>query len=232
MEYKKRCQWCGEPYIAHKMTTLYCSKECWDKAYRAKLRQKKREEQRIEVESAFPVVESLGHKDFMTPREAAKLLGIGKSSMYRYMEQGVIKVFRTPAKTIVRRSDIEALFENPPVYIKRNNNKSKMEGGTYTMHDIVKKYKVSKRVAERRIDKFGIPKIMHGRNVSYKCADIDKYFNELTEDVNSDFYYTVEEVMEKYNMTHQAVVAFARRHNIPRKTRSKSYIIRKRILTA
>lgn len=221
MEYKKRCQWCGEPYIAHKMTTLYCSKECWDKAYRAKLRQKKREEQRIEVESAFPVVESLGHKDFMTPREAAKLLGIGKSSMYRYMEQGVIKVFRTPAKTIVRRSDIEALFENPPVYIKRNNNKSKMEGGTYTMHDIVKKYKVSKRVAERRIDKFGIPKIMHGRNVSYKCADIDKYFNELTEDVNSDFYYTVEEVMEKYNMTHQAVVAFARRHNIPRKTRSK-----------
>ena len=25
MEIKKRCQWCGEPFIAHKMTTLYCS---------------------------------------------------------------------------------------------------------------------------------------------------------------------------------------------------------------
>ena len=93
MEYKKRCQWCGEPYIAHKMTTLYCSKECWDKAYRAKLRQKKREEQRIEVESAFPVIESIGHKDFLSPSEAAKLLGVSKATMYRYMEQGLSKCY-------------------------------------------------------------------------------------------------------------------------------------------
>lgn len=221
MEYKKRCQWCGEPFIAHKMTTLYCSKACWDKAYRVKLRQKQREEKRLEVESTFPVVESIGHKDFLTPREAAKLLGIGKSTMYRYMEQGIIKVFRTAAKTIVRRSDLEALFENPPVYIKRNNCKSRMDGGTYTMHDIMKKYNVTKRVAERRIDKYSIPKIMHGRNVSYKREDIDKYFTDLTENINNDFYYTVEEIMEKYNMTHQAVVAFARRHNIPRVTRSR-----------
>ena len=36
MEIKKRCQWCGEPFIAHKMTTLYCSTSCIDKAYKAK----------------------------------------------------------------------------------------------------------------------------------------------------------------------------------------------------
>lgn len=80
--------------------------------------------------------------------------------MYRYMEQGVFKVLRTPARTIVRRSDIEALFDNPPAYIKRNNNKLNMVGETYSMLDITKKYNISKRVAENRIRKFDILKIM------------------------------------------------------------------------
>ena len=89
MEYKKRCQWCGVPFIAHKLTTLYCCKACWDKAYEAKRRQNKREAQRLEVESARPVVESIGTKEFLNPTEAARLLGVSRASMYRYMEQGV-----------------------------------------------------------------------------------------------------------------------------------------------
>lgn len=124
--------------IAHKLTTLYCCKACWDKAYEAKRRQNKREAQRLEVESAHPVVESIGTKEFLNPTEAARLLGVSRASMYRYMEQGVIKVLRTPARTIVRRSDIEALFDNPPAYIKRNNNKLNMLGETYSMLDITK----------------------------------------------------------------------------------------------
>jgi len=221
MEFKKRCQWCGEPFIAHKMTTLYCSKACWDKAYRVKLKKKKREEQLKEEESSLPVIGSIGQKEFLNPTEAAKLLGISKATMYRYMEQGIIKVLRTPAKTIVRRSDLEALFENPPIYIKRNRCKRKLESATYTMSDIVKKYKITKKIAERRIIKFDIPKIMNGRNVSYKISDIDKYFSDFTEDINSDFYYTPEQVAEKYNMTRDAVLAFARRRDIPKIVRNR-----------
>ena len=221
MEYKKRCQWCGEPFIAHKLTTLYCCKDCWDKAYRARWRQKKRDELKQEVESAHPVVESIGPHEFLTPTEAAKLLRVSKATLYRYMEQGVIKVLRTPAKTIVRRSDIDALFDNPPAYIKRNNNKLNMGGETYSMLDIMKKYNISKRVAEGRIRKFGIIKIMRGRNIFYRSEDIHKYFEDFTIDLDTDFYYNAEEIMEKYNMTHQAVVAFARRHDIPRINRNR-----------
>ncbi len=221
MEYKKRCQWCGEPFIAHKLTTLYCCKACWDKAYEAKRRQNKREAQRLEVESARPVVESIGAKEFLNPTEAAKLLGVSRATMYRYMEQGVFKVLRTPARTIIRRSDIEALFDNPPAYIKRNNNKLNMVGETYSMLDITKKYNISKRVAESRIRKFDILKIMRGRNIFYRREDIHKYFEDFTIELDTDFYYNAEEIMEKYNMTHQAVVAFARRHDIPRINRSR-----------
>ena len=221
MEYKKRCQWCGVPFIAHKLTTLYCCKACWDKAYEAKRRQNKREAQRLEVESARPVVESIGTKEFLNPTEAARLLGVSRASMYRYMEQGGIKVLRTPARTIVRRSDIEALFDNPPAYIKRNNNKLNMLGETYSMLDITKKYNISKRVAESRIRKFDILKIMRGRNIFYRREDIHKYFEDFTIELDTDFYYNAEEIMEKYNMTHQAIVAFARRHEIPRIYRNR-----------
>lgn len=221
MEYKKRCQWCGVPFIAHKLTTLYCCKACWDKAYEAKRRQNKREAQRLEVESARPVVESIGTKEFLNPTEAARLLGVSRASIYRYMEQGVIKVLRTPARTIVRRSDIEALFDNPPAYIKRNNNKLNMLGETYSMLDITKKYNISKRVAESRIRKFDILKIMRGRNIFYRREDIHKYFEDFTIELDTDFYYNAEEIMEKYNMTHQAIVAFARRHEIPRIYRNR-----------
>ena len=110
MDIKKRCQWCGEPFIAHKMTTLYCSKLCIDRAYKAKEKEKIKEEKLNELSSTFPIVESIGQKPFMTPREAAKLLGIGKTTMYRYMAQGIIKVFRTPARTIVRRSDLACII--------------------------------------------------------------------------------------------------------------------------
>ena len=92
MEYKKRCQWCGVPFIAHKLTTLYCCKACWDKAYEAKRRQNKREAQRLEVESARPVVESIGTKEFLNPTEAARLLGVSRASMYRYKDETLLSM--------------------------------------------------------------------------------------------------------------------------------------------
>ena len=96
-----------------------------------------------------------------------------------------------------------------------------MVGETYSMLDITKKYNISKRVAESRIRKFDIMKIMRGRNIFYRREDIHKYFEDFTIELDTDFYYNAEEIMEKYNMTHQAIVAFARRHEIPRIYRNR-----------
>ena len=37
------------------------------------------------------------------------------------MAKGMFKALRTPAKTIIRWSDLEAWFDNAPAYVKRNN---------------------------------------------------------------------------------------------------------------
>lgn len=55
---------------------------------------------------------SIGNKDFYTPPEAAKLLGISRASIYRYMAGNAIKAVQFRRKTLVRRKDIEILFEN------------------------------------------------------------------------------------------------------------------------
>ena len=83
MEIKKRCQWCGEPFIAHKMTTLYCSTSCINKAYKAKKRWNLKEKIENEQQSSLPIVESVGDKPYLAPMEAARLLGVGKTTIYR-----------------------------------------------------------------------------------------------------------------------------------------------------
>ena len=191
MDIQKRCQWCGKPFIAHKMTTLYCSTACIDKAYRAKKKQKLKEQVEDEQQITLPIVESIGDKPYLTPMEAAKLLGVGKTTIYRYMAQGQVKALRLPARTLVRRSDLEAMFENAPAYVKRNNRKHKIDSDSYTMKEICEKYEVTRKVAMRRIEHFDIPKIYEGRNVSFSKTAVDRYFAQLIEDFNKEDYYTV-----------------------------------------
>ena len=143
MEIKKRCQWCGEPFIAHKMTTLYCSTSCINKAYKAKKRQNVSVKMEIEQQSQLPIFESIGQKPFLSPKEAACLLGVSIPTIYRYMAQGMFKALRTPAKTIIRWSDLEKWFDNAPAYVKRNNRKHKIDSDTYTMKEICDKYQVT-----------------------------------------------------------------------------------------
>lgn len=148
------------------MTTLYCSTACIDKAYRAKKKLKMKEQIEDGQQVALPIVESIGDKPYLTPMEAAKLLGVGKTTIYRYMAQGLFKALRLPARTLVRRSDLEAMFDNAPAYVKRNNRKHKIDSDSYTMKEICDKIQVTRKVAIRRIEHFGIPKIYEGRNVS------------------------------------------------------------------
>ena len=89
------------------------------------------------------------------------------------MAQGLFKALRTPARTIIRRSDLEAWFDNAPAYIKRNNRRHIIEAEAYTMKEICEKYKVTRKVAMRRIEHFDIPKIYEGRNVSFSKTVVD-----------------------------------------------------------
>lgn len=127
MEIQKRCKYCGRSFIAHKMTTIYCSPSCNNKDYKRAIRQKQIAEYMEEEKQKTPKVDILGGKEFLTPTEGALLLGLSRATFYRYMLNGTIKAVQLRGKTIVRRKDIERLFDNPPTYQSHSEKKQNVE---------------------------------------------------------------------------------------------------------
>lgn len=119
MEIKKQCQYCGCSFIAHKMTTIYCSPSCNNKDYKSKIREKQITEYQSKNPDTIPVIKKspLDDKQFLTPREAAKVLGVGKSTIYRELATGLIKAIQLKGKTLIRRKDIESLFREVVAFI-------------------------------------------------------------------------------------------------------------------
>lgn len=104
------------------MTTIYCSPSCNNKDYKQKIREKQIAEYQSKNPNTIPVIKKspLYDKQFLKPREAAKVLGVGKSTIYREIASGLIKAIQLKGKTLIRRKDIESLFDNAPEYKSLN----------------------------------------------------------------------------------------------------------------
>ena len=82
-------------------------------------------------------------KEFLTPTEVAAFLGVGRTSIYRYIKNAEIKAVRFDGKTLVRRSDIDKMFD----YIIASNNENKPKeknpiSDFYTTAEVKEKYGV------------------------------------------------------------------------------------------
>lgn len=216
MEIQRKCLWCGKPFIAHTMVTRYCCKSCTGKAYKARKRKEQLQQyEKQQTERPIPKVEPLEGKAFLLPDEVAVLLNISRATVYRHMASGAIRALQLRGRTIIRRKDIERMFDENPDYKVRHYGR-KQTALLYSTNEVLEKYHITKKALFRRCKLYGIPKIEQGCRVFYNRALIDKYFADLIEEISPDLYYTPDEVMEKYGMTRAAVAAFAMRHNIPR----------------
>lgn len=48
----------------------------------------------------------------MSVKEASFLLSIGRTTAYRYLQEGKLKTIQIRGKTFIRRSDIDAMFND------------------------------------------------------------------------------------------------------------------------
>ena len=106
IDIQKRCKWCNAVFTAHKTTTEYCSHRCANLAYKDRVRKQRIESLQHELGKSIKTPPNLNKED-LTPSEVAELLNIGRTSIYRYIRNGVIKVIRFERKTLVHRADIE-----------------------------------------------------------------------------------------------------------------------------
>ncbi|MBP9586575.1 MAG: helix-turn-helix domain-containing protein, partial [Bacteroides sp.] len=91
MDFQKKCKWCDAIFTAHKTTTNYCSHKCANLAYKDRVRKQRVESLQIEFNKKAQKNPNL-EKEYLTPTEVSKLLGIGRTSTYRYIRTGQIKV--------------------------------------------------------------------------------------------------------------------------------------------
>ena len=117
IDIQKKCEWCSKLFIAHKTSTRCCSHRCANLAYKERTRQKRVSEFQTMVNQQIEKEDCI-NKDFFTPSESAKYIGISRATFYRYLETNLIKSVQLKRKTIIRKRDTEALFENASPYKK------------------------------------------------------------------------------------------------------------------
>jgi predicted DNA-binding transcriptional regulator AlpA/Mor family transcriptional regulator len=175
-----------------------------------------------EVKDTNSQIQNIDGRPYLSPTEAGILLGISRATCYRYLQSQLIPALQILGHTIIRRSDVERLFDNAPQYRKRVNQLGrKPTSKHYTMRQIMERYNISKKMAMNRLAKFPITKFYQGRNVYYSKEDVEKYFANLLVNFSPFDYYTIDQIMKKFQMSHAAVLSFVMRHHIPRLTHGK-----------
>lgn len=180
IDINKICEWCGKEFIAHKCSTRFCSKRCSEHSYKA-LRRQAHIEQESHATSESKKQRCIPTDNYFSPRQCAILLGIGKSSVYRCLAEGLIPCIRLKGKTLIGRASIDKMFENTPEYIKRETKVAEPIEEFYTTMEILEKFGISNSWLSKMAKEWNIPKtVVRGKTLwSRKHCNTPGILNRL-----------------------------------------------------
>ena len=215
IEIQKKCEWCGTIFTAHKITTAYCSHRCANLAYKDRVRKKRIQEFHLKHDAEL---KPNSEKKFLTPTEVAAFLGVGRTSIYRYIKNAKIKAVRFDGKTLVRRSDIDKMFD----YIIASNNENKPKEKTpisdfYTTAEVKEKYGVKDSWIFHIAKEHNIPRTFQRGKTSWSKKHVDDYFTKKAPDPEIKEWYSTQDMQEKFGMTLTAIYSFVSKNAIPKK---------------
>lgn len=211
----RTCEFCGKEFYAQKVTTRFCSRRCNELAYK----QRRRQRQITEAEARVlqKPIEEVGNKEFLSLQDTSVLFGITKRSVYNLIYNGVLQAFKLSSRmTLIRRADIERIFESH-VYTKKVKPERKPITEFYTTTEIKEKFGVSESWVFKIGKEKNIPKILHHGKTYWSKQHVEKHFDKHIENNAIVEWYSVQDIMEKFNMTTSAVYCFVSKYGIPKK---------------
>ena len=220
IDIQKKCEWCGKLFIAHKTSTRCCSHRCANLAYKERTRQKRVSEFQTMVNQQIEKEDCID-KDFFTPSEAAKYIGISRATFYRYLETNLIKSVQLKRKTIIRKRDIEALFDNASPYKKHLPRNKQSITDFYTIAEIKEKFGVKESWIYEIAKEHNIPRTFNRGRTYWSKKHIDSYFAKKAPDASITEWYSVAELKEKFGMTLSAIYTFVYKNVIPKRKEGK-----------
>ena len=220
---KKICEFCGCEFEAYTQVARYCSHDCNRKAYREIKRkevifltasmasQTKRERAKSD----------LSEREYISISDAAALMGVSRWTIYRNVVKGCIPAKRLSQRTtLIRKKDIEALFDVIEPYEVLTTGVHKPIDEWYTIDEVTEKYGLLRHRIRKIINAEGIPTKKAGTRTLIAKNKIDAYFRKKGFDAtlsNLAEWITTLQVIETYGMTERAVRIFVSRYTIPKK---------------
>ncbi len=220
---KKVCEFCGREFEAYTQTARYCSHQCNCKAYREIKRKEvislsasmasKTKRERAKVD--------LSGREYLSISEAASLLGWCKQTVYNYCHKGIIPAKRLSQRTtLIRKKDIEALFDKVEPYEVLTTGERKPIDEWYTIDEVTEKYGLLRHRIRKIVNAENIPTKKAGTRTLIAKSRMDAYFRKRGFDdtlSNLADWMTTPEIMETYGMTEHGVRVFVSRYAIPKK---------------
>lgn len=160
------CQYCGNEFTARTTVTQYCSDTCAKRGYKARKRAEKIEKSEAETqETKARPVSDIKAKEFLSVRDAAKLIGCSRQTVYSIINSGRLNAVNLKEKkTIIRRVDIDKLFELPkPAPVNEPAPADYDINDCYTITDILLKYEISPKGLTELIKRNNLPKQKRGK---------------------------------------------------------------------
>lgn len=219
IDIQKKCKWCGEIFTAHKMSTAYCSHKCANLAYKERVRKERISayQKELSFKEYNEPLKDLEQREFFTPTAAAKLLGISRATIYRYLADETIKAVQFKGKTLIRRKDIDMLFESSATYNKRLPQEKAPITEFYTTAEVKEKYNVVDSWIFVVAKKHNIPRTFNRGKTYWSKKHIDNYFGKKAADPEITEWYSVQEIQDKFGMSLAAIYTLASKNAIPKK---------------
>ncbi|MFV0388102.1 MAG: helix-turn-helix domain-containing protein [Pyrinomonadaceae bacterium] len=106
------CEFCGESFTARTTVTKYCSHRCSSGSY--KQRERSRNVKKSVSETVKRITKDttqLKAQEFLSVEETAELLRVSARTISRAIKNNTLRASRFGTRVIIRRKDIDHLFE-------------------------------------------------------------------------------------------------------------------------
>ena len=174
------CEQCGKEFEARTTVTKTCSDACAKKAY--KMRQRAAKIQGSNEQTKQVVSKPLNEiraKENLNISEASKFLGVSRWTIWRAIGSGRLNAIKIGRRTIIRRLDIDRLFDLPAKQAEQGQPLSIAISDCYTMKEVMQKYGISEKALYELIKRNEIPKQHKGIYAYVPKIRIDELLNPI-----------------------------------------------------
>ena len=164
------CQLCGKEFTARTTVTQYCGDTCAKRAYKARQKAAKVETSNRQTKAIKEKpMEDLKSKEFLTIRDTATLLSCSRQTVYNLIKKDILQAVNlSERKTIIKRSDIDRLFQLTPLQrpAEEQAQNTFNPDECYSLSEVQALYRISEKALHELIKRNSTPRYKQG-NYAY-----------------------------------------------------------------